>query len=125
MDHAEECKAKNPETFAKIDKAITTCQDKLGAAISAFTSAIKILEAKASSMSAEVVAEVSMAYAKCVALLMEGKKSFDNAVSEAKSKFPEMYAEAKSDASEAVTEASTSLADAQAQVEAAVKSATS
>jgi uncharacterized phage infection (PIP) family protein YhgE len=123
-DHAAECKAKNPETFAKIESIITECQTKLNEALASFKEATETLTKDASNISAQVVADVSLKYADCAVKLKDGKKSFDSAVSEAKKEFPEMYDDAKTEASAAVAEASTKLADAQSQVEAAVEAAT-
>ena len=50
--HAEVAKAKNPEVFGRMEKAVAVCQDKLGAAMKAFNSATDMLKDNAESMSA-------------------------------------------------------------------------
>jgi len=126
VEHADKCKAKNPEVFANIEKAMTVCRDKLNAAIKAFTSATSMLKEQGKSMSAAVVAKVASAYGECVHLLKDGKKAFDDAAKQTKASFPEMFpsdeskAPMESSSGNALTDSSSSLEEAQKIIEDAV-----
>jgi hypothetical protein len=119
--HADEFKAKNPEAFGKMEKAVTVCQDKLSAATKAFISASAIVKDKVGPMSAVVAAKVAKAYGECVHLLLVGKNAFDDAVKQAKASFPEMFTSGKN----ALTESSSSLGETAKAVEDAVTEAES
>ena len=126
--HASEAKAKNPEVFGKMEKAVAICQDKLGAALRAFNGATTMLKDNANNISAAVVAKVGQAYGECAHLLHEGKKAFDDAVTEAKTHFPEMFTSSSSSSETTATDAdalsvsSNSLEEASKAIEDAVAS---